>query len=96
MQLFGNMLATRNRHKSIFQNPPWKNPRLFAAMAVSICIAALFVYVPIFQSSIGTYPIPPQYWFYPIPCGFLMLALDELRKFLIHRFPRSFLARMAW
>ena len=96
MQLFGNMLATRTRHLSIFQHPPTKNPRLFAAMVVSVSLAALFVYVPAFQSAIGTYPIPAQFWFIPIPLGLFILLSEEVRKFLVRRFPNSFLAKAAW
>ena len=96
MQIFGNLWATRNRHLSLYHNPPWNNPRLFAAMVVSIAFAAFFVYVPIFQTSIGTYPIPAQYWFYPIPCGFSLIILDELRKYIVRGYPNSFLAKAAW
>ena len=96
MQLFGNMLATRTRHLSILQNPPTKNPRLFAAMVCSVSLASIFVYVPAFQTAIGTYPIPAQYWFMPIPLGLFILLCDEVRKLIIRRFPDSLIAKAAW
>ena len=96
MQLFGNLHATRLRHLSFFQQPPYKNPRLFLAMAVSISFAALFVYTPGIQSAIGTYPIPAEYWFIPIPFGVFILICDEIRKLIIRVYPQSVLARVAW
>jgi len=96
MQICGNMWATRNRHLSLYHNPPWTNPRLFAAMVVSISFAAIFVYGPALNTALGTSPIPAQYWFYPIPCGFCLVLLDEIRKYFVRRYPESWLARAAW
>jgi sodium/potassium-transporting ATPase subunit alpha len=95
MQL-GNLLATRTRKLSIFQQSPLKNPSMFPAMLASICAAVIMVYVPFFQSVFDTYPIPWLYWFLPIPFAAALLLLDEVRKLLVRIYPQSLIATLAW
>jgi sodium/potassium-transporting ATPase subunit alpha len=95
MQL-GNLLATRTRKLSIFQQSPFKNPSMFPAMLASISAAVIIVYVPFFQNVFETYPIPWLYWFLHIPFAAALLLLDEIRKLLVRLYPQSILATLAW
>ncbi|ORZ35711.1 hypothetical protein BCR44DRAFT_50870 [Catenaria anguillulae PL171] len=93
---FGNALAVRTRKMSMFHQSPFKNPALFVAMVASLCVAAVFVYTPIIQSVIGTYPIPALYWVLPVPLAVVVPFLDEVRKWIVRSRPESLLAKLAW
>ncbi|TPX69591.1 hypothetical protein SpCBS45565_g02316 [Spizellomyces sp. 'palustris'] len=97
---FGAILAVRNRSVSILQSNPFYGPRrnlrLFAGMAVSICIAIIALYVPFIQNLFGTAPIPTKFWFIPLSFAAGVLIVDEIRKALVRVFPKSILAKLAW
>ena len=59
-------------------------------------IAILFLYVPNFHTTLGTAKVPVAHWFIPMGFGMGLLLLDEGRKFLVRRYPSSFVAKMAW
>ncbi|KAF2692005.1 calcium ATPase [Lentithecium fluviatile CBS 122367] len=100
MQLF-NLLATRTRRLSIFQQPPafnkdTQNLLLFPAMVFAIAIVFIFCYIPSIQNTIGTTAVPVEYWFFPVAFGFALLLLDEARKWAIRTWPKGFFAKVAW
>ncbi|KAL1611800.1 hypothetical protein SLS60_000020 [Paraconiothyrium brasiliense] len=100
MQLF-NLLATRTRRLSIFQQPPVFNKKtqnllLFPAMVFAIVVVFIFCYPPSVQDAIDTTTIPVEYWFFPVAFGIGLLVLDEARKWAIRTWPSGLLARMAW
>lgn len=100
MQFF-NLLATRTRRLSIFQqdpifNPRTRNLRLFPAMACALALACFFSYVPFFQRTFLTRGVGVEYYFLPMAYGVGMLSLDELRKWSVRRYPKGITARMAW
>ncbi|KAF2440321.1 calcium ATPase [Karstenula rhodostoma CBS 690.94] len=100
MQLF-NLLATRTRRLSIFQQPPifnknTQNLLLFPAMVFAIAVVFIFCYPPSVQKAIDTTTIPVEYWFFPVAFGIGLLMLDEARKWAIRTWPHGLLARLAW
>ncbi|KAK0497548.1 hypothetical protein EDD18DRAFT_1352394 [Armillaria luteobubalina] len=99
MQWF-NLLATRTRRLSLFQqNPLGSNTRnifIFPAMAVALTIACFFSYIPWFQQVLLTRGVHVEFFFLPIAYGIVMLFLDEVRKWWNRAHPSSFLARIAW
>lgn len=100
MQLF-NLLATRTRRLSIFQQPPLFNKEtqnwlLFPAMVFAIVVVFIFCYIPGLQNTIDTRQVPVEHWFLPAAFGFGLLMLDEARKYCIRRWPQGLLARIAW
>ncbi|KAF2867853.1 hypothetical protein BDV95DRAFT_163675 [Massariosphaeria phaeospora] len=100
MQLF-NLLATRTRRLSIFQQPPifnkgTQNLLLFPAMVFAIVVVFIFCYIPSLQITIGTTQIPVEYWFLPAAFGVALLMLDEARKWAVRTYPQGILARIAW
>ncbi|KAL5407068.1 hypothetical protein PMIN03_007394 [Paraphaeosphaeria minitans] len=100
MQLF-NLLATRTRRLSIFQQPPvfnknTQNLLLFPAMVFAIVVVFIFCYPPSVQEAIDTTTIPVEYWFFPVAFGIGLLMLDEARKWAIRTYPQWLLARLAW
>ncbi|KAH4073607.1 hypothetical protein HBI81_060200 [Parastagonospora nodorum] len=100
MQLF-NLLATRTRRLSIFQQPPilnkgTQNWLLFPSMVFAIVVVFIFCYIPSLQETIGTREVPVEYWFLPAAFGLGLLMLDEGRKYCVRTWPNGLLARIAW
>ncbi|KAK2014604.1 Na,H/K antiporter P-type ATPase [Colletotrichum eremochloae] len=100
MQWF-NLMAIRTRRLSLFQHPPIGNKQtqnlyLFPAIVFSLLMAIFWLYVPEFQSTLATAPVPAEYWFLPMSFGVGILLIDEARKFAVRRWPTGFLAKAAW
>ncbi|KAF1841808.1 calcium ATPase [Cucurbitaria berberidis CBS 394.84] len=100
MQLF-NLLATRTRRLSIFQQPPifnkdTQNWLLFPSMIFAIVVVFIFCYIPSLQNTIGTREVPVEYWFLPAAFGFGLLMLDEARKYCVRTWPNGLIAKIAW
>jgi sodium/potassium-transporting ATPase subunit alpha len=96
---FGNLLATRTRCLSFFQHPPWgatANWYIPPAVAASLAFLFFFSYPPFFQSALLTRGVPVEYIFLPIPFGLGLLFLDEVRKYCVRKWPKGFLAKIAW
>ncbi|OCF77262.1 hypothetical protein I204_01248 [Kwoniella mangroviensis CBS 8886] len=100
---FGNLLATRTRRLSILQSNPFKwsdesqrNYWIIPSMIVSICFLSFFSYVPFFQNTFLTRGAPVEHIFIPFTFALALLLLDELRKYFIRRYPKRFLAKIAW
>jgi len=97
---FGTLLAIRNRKVSILESNPLWGPRQNLVIPVSMCstilICIICLYGPALQSTFGTAPIPVEFWFIPFSLAFGNLLLDETRKLIVRRFPKSFLAKCAW
>ncbi|KAI5302911.1 hypothetical protein KEM56_000234 [Ascosphaera pollenicola] len=100
MQFF-NLLATRTRRLSIFQQWPLfkketANPSLFISMIFALCIVFIFCYIPGLQRSVDTTSVPVEHFFLPIAFGLFLLGMDEARKYCVRRWPKGILARIAW
>jgi sodium/potassium-transporting ATPase subunit alpha len=97
---FFNYFATRTRYTSIFEhNPFWgkgRNLYVFGAMIISIGIQLIVTRVGWFNDVFSTGPVPPKYIMPTLGFGMLWLIIDELRKLCIRKFPRSFIAKIAW
>ncbi|GAA6003245.1 cation-translocating P-type ATPase [Rhodotorula paludigena] len=96
-----NLLATRTRRRSIFQQDPLFNPRtrnlvIFPAMALALLLGLFFSYPPFFQRILSTRSIDIELFFLPLGYGVALLALDEARKAANRRWPAGLLARCAW
>ncbi|KAK7054487.1 hypothetical protein VNI00_003685 [Paramarasmius palmivorus] len=98
---WGNLLATRTRRLSLFQqNPLWgkrsQNLWLLPAMAIALGLACLFSYVPWFQKVFLTRGVDVEFFFLPMAYGVGVVFLDEMRKWWNRTHPKSLLARVAW
>ncbi|EFE44874.1 hypothetical protein TRV_00354 [Trichophyton verrucosum HKI 0517] len=98
---FFNLLATRTRRLSIFQQPPifnkeTQNPLLFAAMLFSLMIIFIFCYIPGIQNTVATTTVPVEHFFLPIAFGLGLLLLDETRKYFVRNYPKGLLAKLSW
>ncbi|KAL6705838.1 hypothetical protein ACN47E_006298 [Coniothyrium glycines] len=100
MQLF-NLLATRTRRLSIFQQPPifnraTQNWALFPAMIFAIVVVFIFCYIPPLQDAIDTRTVPVEHWFLPVAFGLGLLVVDETRKYCVRTWPHGLSAKIAW
>ncbi|KAI5467951.1 hypothetical protein BGZ63DRAFT_399485 [Mariannaea sp. PMI_226] len=97
---WGNILAVRNRRMSIVQsNPiigPKRNPWLLLSMLISLVFAIFVTEVPGIQNLFDTASVPIEFWFIPLPLGLGILVVDEIRKLIVRRYPKSILAKIAW
>ncbi|RSH91845.1 hypothetical protein EHS25_009215 [Saitozyma podzolica] len=99
---WGNLLSTRTRRLSIFQanpfgpNSPNRNLWIPPAMLASLAFLFFFSYVPFFQNTFLTRGVPVEYIFLPFAFALGILFLDETRKYFVRKYPKGFLARIAW
>ncbi|PIL33977.1 transporter [Ganoderma sinense ZZ0214-1] len=93
---WGNLFATRGRKLSIVQHRPTSNPWVFAGAGAALSIGIFFHYVPWFHGIFQTRPVPVEFFFIPLTFALGLLLLDEVRKLLVRRYPKSLLARIAW
>jgi len=99
---FGNVFSIRTRTLSLFQHPPifnssgHNNYKIFYAVIFSFCASIFITYLPFFNSFFYTRPVPWKYigmaFIFPI----IVFIYDETRKWLIRRYPKSLLAKIAW
>ncbi|KAI9451513.1 sodium-potassium ATPase [Lactarius psammicola] len=95
---WGNLLSTRTRRSSIFQQPPtWGVNRAVIPSAIcALIIGIFFCYVPVFHHVFQTSNIPAKFFFIPMTFALALLILDETRKLIVRKYPNSFLAWIAW
>lgn len=98
---WGTLLAVRTRKLSIFQHPPYGNPAcrnvyILPAMVLALLIGIFVSYIPGLQNVLQTRGIPAENYFLPLAYAIFIVAVDESRKALVRRYPKSFLAKMAW
>ncbi|RPA85928.1 membrane-associated ion-transporting ATPase [Ascobolus immersus RN42] len=95
------LFAVRTRRQSVFQQIPFfnkatENWRLIPAILFALVVSIFFLYVPFFQRTVGTTPVPVEYWFLPFAFGLGILLIDEARKWCARRWPTGLAARLAW
>lgn len=69
---------------------------LVAAWIAAVLTTIFFNYVPVFQEWCGTGVVPAAYWAMGFGWGFLWFIVGEIRKWIIHLFPNSIIAKTAW
>ncbi len=99
MQMF-NLLTTRTRYVSFFNHNPFfgkaRNWTIIIGIVFSSSVGLIITLVPWFNSVFKTQPVPIQYVCPALGFGLALFLFDEIRKFLVRRYPNSFLAKMAW
>jgi sodium/potassium-transporting ATPase subunit alpha len=99
MQMF-NLLSTRTRHVSFFQHNPFfgkaRNWTILIGIVFSSTVGLFITRVPWFNSMFKTQPVPVKYVCPALGFGVALFVFDEIRKFLVRRYPKSFVAKMAW
>ncbi|RLM91247.1 hypothetical protein C2845_PM08G30360 [Panicum miliaceum] len=60
--------------------PPWVNPWLLLAMAVSFDLHLLILYVPFFASAFGIVPLSFNEWLLVLVVAFPVIIINEVLK----------------
>lgn len=78
-----NGLGCRSLRNSLFKIGFFRNKYIFLGIASEIALILLFSYVPAFQNFLGTAPIEPSLWLLFVPFAICLIAVDEIRKYLM-------------
>ncbi len=78
-----NVFLCRSERQSILARSLTSNKLILAGIATELLLIGLIVYTPWGQALFGTAPIALVVWIFIIPFALGMLALEELRKWLI-------------
>ncbi|UJR12114.1 hypothetical protein I4U23_016292 [Adineta vaga] len=99
MQFF-NLLSSRTRYVSFFQHNPFygkgKNLTVIFGILFSTCVGLIITLIPWLNQVFKTHPVPVRFVCPALGFGTMLFLLDESRKYLVRRYPNSFLAKMAW
>ncbi len=80
-----NVFLCRHPRRSAFAFSLWSNRLLWLGIAVEIALILGIVYTPIGQAIFGTAPLPAHIWFLAMVFAIAMLAIEELRKWLVRK-----------
>jgi len=75
-----NALNALSENESLLRFPPWRNPWLLGAIALSFAQHTVILYVPWFNSIFGVLPLTAEEWKLVMAVSLPVLALDELLK----------------
>ena len=89
----GTAFAVRTQRASLWSVGVFSNRYLLAGIAAEIALAAVFVYLPLFQSLLGTEPLPPSDLLFLLPFPFIVWGADELRRYLLRHWSNRHRAR---
>jgi magnesium-transporting ATPase (P-type) len=81
-----NVFLCRSRRESVSKFGLFTNPLILWGIAVEIGIILLVDYTPWGNAVFRTAPISAAAWLFVMPFGLAMLALEELRKWLLRSF----------
>jgi magnesium-transporting ATPase (P-type) len=76
----GTAFAARTERASLRSVGVFSNRLLLWGIAFELALAALFVYIPLFQNLLGTAPPPPSDLLILLPFPFIVWGADELRR----------------
>jgi sodium/potassium-transporting ATPase subunit alpha len=80
-----NVFVCRSSTLSVFALGLFSNRLILAGILAEVAIILLIVYTEPGNVLVGTAPLPPELWLFPIPFALGMLVLEETRKWLVRR-----------
>eukprot|EP01114_Cavostelium_apophysatum_P003849 TRINITY_DN1398_c0_g1_i3.p1 TRINITY_DN1398_c0_g1~~TRINITY_DN1398_c0_g1_i3.p1 ORF type:complete len:1025 (-),score=278.85 TRINITY_DN1398_c0_g1_i3:41-3115(-) len=92
MTQFADALICKTRFLSLFQSKS-RNVMQALGIIIAIGVGIVFAFVPVFNYVLGTAPFNVTDWSLTLPFFFLILAQDELRKYIIRRNPKGKFAK---
>jgi calcium-translocating P-type ATPase len=81
-----NVFICRDSRESVFSQRFFRNRMLWAGVAAEIILILAIDYTPWGNLAFGTAPIGLNVWLFVIPFAFAMLALDEVRKWVVRKY----------
>ncbi|HXJ55694.1 MAG TPA: cation-transporting P-type ATPase [Verrucomicrobiae bacterium] len=80
-----NVFICRSRRESAFKFGLFSNPLVLVGIMVELTLILLVDYTPWGNAVFGTAPIPFVAWVFILPFAVALLALEELRKWMMRR-----------
>lgn len=80
-----NSLNALSEDGSLITMPPWVNPYLLLAMAVSFGLHFLILYIPILANIFGIVPLSLNEWLLVLAVSLPVILIDEVLKFIGRR-----------
>jgi len=91
-----NALNALSEDGSLLQMPPWANPYLLLAMAVSIGLHFVILYIPQFAAIFSIVPLTYEDWVLVVAFSSPVILIDEVLKLFGRRYQaRALAARLA-
>jgi len=88
-----NALNALSEDGSLLVMPPWANPYLLLAMAVSIGLHMVILYIPALASIFSIVPLTFNDWLVVMAFSSPVILIDEVLKLFGRAFQRQELAR---
>ena len=80
-----NVYLCRSSVRSVFSLGLFDNRLIVAGIGLELVSLALINYAPLANMLIGTAAVPPALWLFLVPFAAGMLALEELRKWIVRQ-----------
>lgn len=90
-QLF-HLINMKSTKSSIFSHS-WHNTVTYFALALSLSLAIIFVYVPDLNTFLGAAPVGVEGWVPPVVLGMVLLVFNEYRAWLARNRPTAKVTR---
>jgi calcium-translocating P-type ATPase len=90
----GTAFAVRTQRAPLRSVGALSNPQLLLAVLVELIVAAIVVYAPPLQELLGTAGPPPVDLLALLACPAIVLGAEELRRWLVRRFPQNRSSRL--
>ncbi|XP_024535215.1 calcium-transporting ATPase, endoplasmic reticulum-type [Selaginella moellendorffii] len=84
-----NSLNALSEDGSLLVMPPWRNPWLLVAMAASLGLHFIILYVPLLAQVFGIVPLSWREWLLVLVVSLPVILIDEVLKFLGRRMAES-------
>ncbi|CAF1588935.1 unnamed protein product [Adineta ricciae] len=84
-----NALNSLSENQSLVRMPPWINQYLLYAIALSMSLHMMILYVPMFNTVFQICPLTLEEWFAVLKISFPVILLDETLKFVARRYVDS-------
>uniref|UniRef100_A0A6G3MIE3 Sodium/potassium-transporting ATPase subunit alpha-1 (Trinotate prediction) n=1 Tax=Henneguya salminicola TaxID=69463 RepID=A0A6G3MIE3_HENSL len=90
---WSDLLISKTRSMSIFTHGIFNNKILIFGLFSETILSLIFVYVPFCNIFLKTRPFNPKYLIPALIFAVLLWIFDELRRYFIRNYPKSFLTR---
>jgi sodium/potassium-transporting ATPase subunit alpha len=91
-----NVFSSRTRFQSVFTIGLFSNRMVLVGIATELLILALIIWNPAANIIFNTHPLDLRYLLIAVPFAFLLLGVDELRKYLVRKNVRWVTRFLKW
>jgi len=73
--------------RTFYNSTFFRNKVLIAGLLEETALATFLSYCPGMDQALRMYPLEWEYWLVPMPFALIIWIYDELRKYLIRKYP---------